>query len=146
MIAAREAIYAAIFAKASGVATFKLSGRRFKHWSTVAPTDQPALFQTQGQETPEQSRGLPAKWTVRVDLWVFVNTGGDESVAISPMLNPIVDAIEAAFVPPNVGVNGNAQTLGGLVSHCWIDGQVEYFEGVLGDQAIVIIPIGALAV
>lgn len=144
--ASREAIYAAAFALAQGVATFKVSSRRFRHWGTMAATDQPALFMTQGREVPQQSRGKPAVWTMHADLWVYANAGNDESVIVSSLLNPIIDAIEAAFVPASAGVSGNAQTLGGLVSHCWIDGEVEYFEGVLGDQAVVIVPIGALAI
>ena len=35
----------------------------------------------------------------------------------------------------------NVQTLGGLVSDCWISGKIETDEGALGGQAVAIIPI-----
>jgi hypothetical protein len=52
-------------------------------------------------------------------------------------LNQLVDAIELALSP---GPAFEEQTLGGLVSHCRIVGEIETDEGVLGDQAVAIIP------
>jgi len=139
----RETIYAALFAKVSGIAGVKSSSRRLKHYQDVSPADQPALFQRQVNEDFIRARGLPIKLNMKAELYLYVNTAGDSAVAPSTILNPLVDAIDAALAP-SPGPE-NTQTLGGLVSHCWIGGAIEIFEGVLGDQAVVIIPIEMLA-
>ncbi|HXP74621.1 MAG TPA: hypothetical protein VN823_10790 [Stellaceae bacterium] len=56
-------------------------------------------------------------------------------------MNPLLDAIETALAPDLVT---NVQSLGGLVAHCWIAGKVETDEGVLGGQAVAIVPIEIL--
>lgn len=137
----REPIYAAIFAKISSLTGIKTASRFLKHWSDVPVADQPAVFQSQTGEEPKQQRGLPAVWTLNVNIYVYVNTGGDTTRTPSTVLNGIIDQIEAAFPPePTEGV----QTLGDLVSHAWISGKIETDEGTLGDQAVAIIPISVL--
>jgi len=142
----RETIYAAIFTFWSnltigGAPAFKLATRKLKLWEEVEPEDQPALLQLQRHETVTKPRGLPAKWTLSLDLYLYVHTGAtsDPSVVPSQLYNPLMDAIEAAMVIDDVG--NNAVTLGGIVSHCFIDGAVEIFEGNLGDQLVAIVPI-----
>ena len=57
------------------------------------------------------------------------------------VLNPLLDAVEAALAPDPVG---HVQTLGGLVSHCWIAGRIQTDEGVPGGQAVAIVPVEIL--
>jgi hypothetical protein len=135
----REPIYAALFAKLSGIAGLVTKDRRLKHWNDVAPQLQPALFQAQRNETAVQQTGLPVKWTFKVDVYLYVRTDGGQSPG--PLINPLIDAIETALAPNAVE---SVQTLGGLVKHCWIDGAIETDEGTLGDQAVAIIPITIL--
>lgn len=137
----RETIYAALFAKVSAAAAFKTTSRRLKHWDNVAAGDHPALFQVQKGEMPEQRRGLPPKWHLDADLYVYARSGADPAIAPAIELNALIDAIETALAPSPVT---GFQTLDGLVSHCWISGRIETDEGVLGDQAIAIIPIEIL--
>jgi len=142
----RENIYSAIFAFWSnltigGSPAFKLATRKLQDWEKVEAEDQPALLQLQRRETVSKPRGLPAKWTLSLDLYLYVHTGAvnDPNVNPSQLFNPLMDAIEAAMAIDDVG--NNAVTLGGVVSHCYIDGAVEIFEGNLGDQLVAIIPI-----
>ena len=142
----RETIYASVFAfwsnlTVGGSPAFKLATRKLKMWEDVEPEDQPALLQLQRRETVERPRGMPAKWTLSLDLYFYVHTGAsnDTDIVPSQLFNPLMDAIEAAMVVDDVG--NNAVTLGGIVSHCFIDGAVEIFEGNLGDQLVAIIPI-----
>lgn len=137
----REPIYSALFAKVSIAPGMQTVSRRLRHWADVPPTDQPALFQIQKSETTTQLKGVPVKWTAKVDLYLYVNMS-DPNNTPSTLLNYYLDAIESALAPDISGF----QTLGGLVSHCWIGGSVETDEGVLGDQAVAIIPIEILAV
>lgn len=142
----RENIYAGIFAFFSaltvgGSPAFKKATRQLKVWENVEPEDQPALLMLQKSESCSKPRGLPAKWTLSIDLYLYVHTGSqyDPDIVPSQLLNPLMDAIEASLTLDDV--SNNACTLNGLVSHCFIDGVVEIFEGNLGDQAVCIIPI-----
>lgn len=141
----REPILAALFAKLQAVSTFAIASRRLQAWADVSPADQPALFLILRKEmVTTQPPGTDPVSLLYCDVYLYANTGGDKTIAPSTILNPLVDAIAAALVPDNVMTN--KQTLGGLVQHCWIEGEIATDEGVLGDQGVVIIPIVIKAV
>jgi hypothetical protein len=137
----REAAYAALFARIASTPGLVTASRRLRHWTDVAHTEQPALFQVQKRETVTERRGLPPVRRLSVELYLFASVNGDRGTAPSQVLNPMLDAIEAALLPDA----GHAvQTLGGLVEHAWIAGRIETDEGVLGDQAVAIVPVEIL--
>ena len=144
MNTARETIYAALFTQVSTAAGFTTKSRRLRHWDDVRAEEMPALFQTQITENAEQRRGVPGKWSLHAQLWVYVSTAAqqDPTVVPSQLLNPLLDAIEYALRPDDVA--NSVCTLGGLVSHCWISGQIETSEGLLGDIEVAVIPIEIL--
>jgi hypothetical protein len=137
----REQIISALFELALTATTFNTSGRRLQLWSKVASF--PALFvQSTGTHyPPREVRGLPPKRTITAELWVYTDVGKDPNANPEQGLNDIVDAIEAALSPTIVG---GVQTLCGLVSHAWIEGEVEQFPGVLDGIAKAIIPVKIL--
>lgn len=137
----REQIYQAAFDLAKNTSGAKSFSRRLKHWSDVPHADQPALFMVQRRETAKVTTKIPTIWTMGIDFVLYGHNSGQDSVAPMSTLNPIIDAIVAAFLPAG-GVE--EQTLGGLVERCRIDGEILTDEGVLGDQAIVVIPITIL--
>jgi hypothetical protein len=138
----REPIYEALFAVLSAIPNLVTTSRRLQHWSDVPAASQPALFQSQKKELQVPKKGFPAKVTLQCDIYLYVNTGNDLSVTPATTINPLMDAIEAALAPnPATGV----QTLGGTVSHCWIEGEIMSDEGVLGPQGVLIIPVFILA-
>ncbi|HEV2263737.1 MAG TPA: hypothetical protein VGR79_04310 [Stellaceae bacterium] len=134
----REPVYSALFALLSGAASFATASRRLRHWSDVGPAEQPALFVVQKSETAERKAGLPAKWRALVDIYVYAHAPDDET-APATVLNPLLDAIESALAP-----QGAVQTLGGLAAHAWIAGKIETDEGVLGGEAVAIVPVEIL--
>lgn len=148
----REPIYAALFAKINALVgspvssnqPFVSASRRLQSVTKVQPERQPAIFQVQSRETPTQiKKGFPTRWNLKPELWVFI-WQPDATSAVSPIINPIIDAIEKAFSPDNQMQQDC--TLGGLVSHCRIEGRdIEIYEGVTtgstGYQSVVIIPI-----
>ena len=139
---AREEIYAALFARVAGAADFVTIGRRLRHWSGVAPAEQPALFMRQKREIARvPTLGAPTLWTLFVELYLYAHSS-NRLVAPASVLNPLVDAVEATLAPPPVG----AQDLGlpSLVQHAYIAGRIETDEGVLRDQAVAIIPVEIL--
>lgn len=142
----REPIYAAVFASfaaltVGGAPAFKTATRKVKVWEDVPPEDQPALLFRQDKETANYRKGLPTIWTCPAVLMLYVHTGAlvDQDIVPSQLLNPLVDAIEAALVVDDFKTN--SATLGGLVSHCAIKGDIQYFEGSLGDDGVVVVPI-----
>jgi hypothetical protein len=135
----REPIAEAVFARLQTVANFVTSSRRLRSWTDVSPAEQPALFLAQATQRATQKPGLGPVWDWKFDAHIYVNTGQDTDVAPGTLMNPILDALEAAFAPDNVVTN--KLTLGGLVQHCWIEGEIATDEGVLGGQGVSIIPI-----
>jgi hypothetical protein len=143
---AREAIYAALWALAAEAENFATASRRLRHWSDVGPAEQPALFMSEKGSIAEQRppRGTPAAWKLFADLFVYAHSA-DPYLAPAALLNPLLDALEAALAPsPATGI----QDLGlpATVQHAYIAGRIETDEGLLGDQAIAIIPVEILAV
>lgn len=137
----REAIHAALFERLRAIPGFRTAARRLRHWDEVAPAEQPALFQVQRGETFVRRTGLPPRRQIMVDLYLYVHAGGDIRIPVSTLLNPLVDAVETALMPDP---GCDTQTLGGRVAHAWIAGRIESDEGILGDQAVAIIPIAIL--
>ena len=142
----REDIYAALFAYFSGLTNggnplFQTATRRLSVWEDVEKEEQPALLQLQRRESVIKTKGLPPKWTLTIELYMYVNTGAqnDPDIVPSQLLNPLMDAVEASLAIDDI--MEDRCTLGGLVYRCYIDGAVEIFEGSLGDQAVCIIPI-----
>jgi hypothetical protein len=141
MTPSRETIVSALFNLALTATTFNTNGRRLLLWSKVASF--PALFvQSTGTHyPPREARGLPPKRTIMAELWVYTDVGKDPNANPEQALNDIIDAIEVALAP---NVVSNVQTLGGIVSHAWIEGDIEQFPGVLDGIAKAIIPVKIL--
>lgn len=147
MSVGREAIWTAFFGlffpslTVPGGGPFKIVSRRLRHYDDVLPGSQPALYVLQNHETAEaRDRGLPTKWTLRGELFIYARnepSGLDQGGG--SVLNPLIDAVETALFP--VPAHGNVQSLGGLVSRAFIDGEVEVYEGNLDNQAVAIIPV-----
>ncbi len=143
----REPIEAALFAFSSAIAAsdgsqlFKMATRQVKSWDNVAPEDQPALLLLPRKELAQRKKGLPTKWTGEYDLLVYVHTGANNDPTVTPatLLNAVLDAVEASIKVDDPF--NDACTLGGLVSHCAIEGEVIKFLGSLGDEATAIVPI-----
>lgn len=137
----REQVYQALFDLASGAAKFLKTSRKLIPVDNVQASDMPTLCQAQMGETVVKKRGIPAKYTMHVDLWVYAM--GNDSTEPSSILNPLVSAIEDVLDP----LPGNEEQTLGLsnVSHCFINGKVEMFENVLNNTIVAIIPVEILA-
>lgn len=140
----RETIYSALFSLAASSANFVTASRRLRHWSDTAPVEQPALFMSEkGATARVKTLGAPTEWRLYADFWIYAYSG-DPYVAPSSLLNPLLDALEAALLPSaTTGVQNLG--LGTTVQHAYIAGKVETDEGTLGDQAVAIVPVEILA-
>ncbi len=136
----REKIYCALFNLVCSVSGFTTVSRRLKPWSEVEASQQPALFQAQVSENVVQVTNQPPKWKMEVNLYIYCYSS-DPKISPSIQINNLLDAIEDVLKPNGALEN---QTLGGLVTYCRISGKTQTDEGVLGQQAVVIIPIEIL--
>lgn len=145
----RETLYAAVFAKfatltSGGSPLFKTAERKLRHWNEVATEECPYLAMTQISEIFESRRGLPQRIQLVTRFHIYVKTQATQDSSIIPaqLLNPLVDAFCAALSIDDM--KNFVCTLGGLVSHCWIEGQTETSEGLLGDTEVCSIPVQIL--
>jgi hypothetical protein len=141
----REAIYRALFTLAAGAGEFATIERRWRHWSEVTPAEQPALFMRQKSELAAvKALGAPIVWTLAVELCLYAHSS-DPRQTPAALLNPLVDAVEAALLP---SAASGLQTLGlpQMVQHAYIAGKLATDEGALRDQAVAIIPVQILCV
>lgn len=136
----REPIYQALFDLVSAAPGLVTKSRKLLHWNDVPATQRPALFQTQKSEAAIQTTGVPTKWMLSVEIYIYVSTLG--AAHPGAVMNPILDAISAALDYKPVGA---PQTLGGLVHWARIEGTIATDEGTLGDDAVAIIPVHILA-
>ena len=137
-----EAIYAALFALAQSIDGLTTTSRKLESWSKVPAANQPALFQVEKNYQPTQRQGLPAVWLLHAEWYLYVSGEAQDqlpSVQLNRLLKQIVEAL-----PPTTDAT-QIQTLGGLVQRCWITGEIETDEGVLGSQRVAIVPIEILA-
>jgi hypothetical protein len=141
----RELIYSTLWAVASRSSRFASANRRLRHWADVAPAEQPALFMSEkGGEAVVKALGAPIVWTLFADFYIYVHSN-DPYAAPQTTLNPLLDALERVLRPdPATGIQNLA--LPNLVRHAYIAGKVETDEGVLGDQAIAIVPVEILCI
>ncbi|HEY3910379.1 MAG TPA: hypothetical protein VGM07_10850 [Stellaceae bacterium] len=141
----REAIYAALWTLGSQAGRFASVNRRLRHWADVAPAEQPALFMSEkGGHAAIKVLGAPIVWTLYADFYIYVHSS-DPYAAPATILNPLLDALERALAPsPATGIQNLGLPL--MVQHAYIAGKIDTDEGILGDQAIGIVPVEILCV
>lgn len=137
MKATREQVFAALFAQLQTVPGLVTVSRTLQNAQDMPPEQMPAAFQLQGKQAVTYKGAVPA-FAVMEAQWLFYASNTDPNVAPSTVLNGLLDAACAALAPPGPM---DKQSLGGLVEYTAIDGDIEVFEGVLGDTTIAVLPI-----
>lgn len=140
----RETIAAALFAVLNTVTmqgTFKTISRRPKLWDETI--EMPALYLGQPEEDKAYLEGTttPGKATLKFDLIIYTNSGLDPNAIPDTMMNNCIDAVEAALA---AATPGQPQTLGGLVHHAWIEGQIQRAPGYLDGRGAAFMTISVL--
>jgi hypothetical protein len=117
----RETIMQALFARLQAIPGIATTSRRMTLPAMVPPADQPCLMLWEQPETARGATGLPDKRVL--EAWaIIVFTNGDQAVPGSTIINPFLDAIEAALKVDDFG--RNVCSLGGLVHYCRIEGTI----------------------
>ena len=119
--------------------TFQSVSRKLLMWTNVPV--QPAAFVTKYLESSVgKSDTLPRIRSFNYRIFVFMQSGDDTSGNASS-IDDLLDSVELVFTPSPVT---GKLTLGGLVSHCRIDGQIVIDPGDLDGQALITIPVSVL--
>ena len=140
-----EQIYQALFELTAGLAwpgggALAYASRRVKTFEDLPA--QPALCQAETEETVTQVTSLQSIITLGASWLVYHQAGKDDDAIPAQTTNAILTAIKALFVDPTD--SDFAQTLGGAVHKCWIDGRIQKFQGDLDGQTLLVVPIKIL--
>ena len=140
----RESIYSALFNQLKSVDGIVSATRGTpRQGFDQDRANMPALFMIQRKEEPQRvGKGMPPKWKLTVDVLLFAATADSRTAVAMSKLNPILDAIDDALDPNAVGLFDN--TLGGLVSHCYLNGASQIVEGLDSNVSAVIMEIEML--
>lgn len=106
---------------------------------------QPALYQAEHDEEVAQLTNMRYKRVWKASWIIYQQIGKDKNAVPTIENNLILDAIEAAFVPPATDPGFPQRlTLGNLVNHCYLDGDIFKDPGDIDDQAMMVVPITIL--
>jgi hypothetical protein len=149
----REPIWAALFdllqSKLSD--SYVTMGRHHVQPPTLSPELQNALFLVGPARETRMPRpaGLPVKLLLNGFIIVYfqapaplLESIGTETELGATTINELLTEIDDALQPDNV-MTGKL-TLGGLVEHCWIEGDAEIDPGIYTQQGAAIVPLKIL--
>ena len=140
-----ETIYQALFDLTASLASspgaaLAFSSRRVKTFEDLPA--QPALCQAETDETMTQVTGQVAVTTLGASWLIYHQAGKDDDAVPAQTTNAILTAVRGLFIDPTDP--DFAQTLGGLVHKCWIEGRIQKFQGDLDGQTLIVVPIKIL--
>jgi hypothetical protein len=101
-----------------------------------------AIFQYERDDSYTNGKNHLPIVEMNVDLYIYTAPDMDSGITPISMLNPLIDAVDAALAPNPVT---RRQTLGGVVSRVWIDGKIMKDLGDLDRDGIAVIPVKILA-
>jgi len=128
---------------------FKTKVRGWKSWTQGnRDVEWPAIYMVEGKQeyTPDSGRlGHPPIRTFFVDFWIYVDTKNQNNPASFPggpaaATAPYLDAIDTVLAP-TLGLGLGVNNLGGLVSSCWIDGEVINIPGYNDGLGLLVVPV-----
>lgn len=107
---------------------------------------QPACFQAEHGDTVAQVTGMPYKTTLEAKWIIYQNITRDPKALGAVENNLIIQGVYASLAPQtdDPGFSDRRNTLGGLVHHCFISGNLFKDPGDLDGQGMMVIPIKVL--
>jgi hypothetical protein len=145
----RDPIYAALTAQLAVLTqapnpVAAVVSRGFVPWE--AADAQPAIYIVPVQEEAIPQRGLPNKYLIHLDLYLYVRWTDSVAQGVTALAQ-LQDQVDAIISPvgPNAGIdgdNGFVNTLGGLVVYCALKGAADISGGFLNkSQAAARMPV-----
>ena len=101
----------------------------------------PAVYLVPVTEEAKYTRGLPTKWVIKCDIWVYVKWVDSVVQGVVPLAQ-IMDGIDATLSPVGInagplGDNGYVNTLNGLAVYCALSGTTELSGGFLNQNVSI---------
>lgn len=140
----REAVYAALFARATNAYDWKNQpARRVKLWTGVPPDERPAFFQFEGgkEEWTWKNSGNP---NVLLEATWFIYTSCPDPEIGATILNQVLNSLTNCLLPDQADITTGKQTLGGLVQYVRISGSVTRVPGDIDGDGMAMVPIKML--
>lgn len=146
-MATREPIYSALWSLIADdprvKGRFVTASRFLIPFEEMPSAQMPALFLIErGEAWIRPGKGISPKRTLRAQIWVYSWESQPLNVPPSILLNDFMDVIDDVLTV--VDNPTNTQTLGGLVEHVYIEGEVAIAEGILQNVSILSVPITML--
>jgi len=112
----------------------------------IKDREYPAIYvYSDGEDIPRPIRGIPPLVTIDASIWIYADSGRDNDEAPEIQMNACILGVKKALEPQHA--MQECQTLGlPWVSHCWIEGHIEKFPGVIDGIAKAIIPVKILCI
>jgi hypothetical protein len=109
-------------------------------WTEVSESEKPQVLLFKGGpateefEQPQDRRISLTRYTISYNLWLYVTANAYNNSTIETFLNNFGDGLDNAMttlISPTAeyfpgALNGQRQTLGGLVNNAWLDGGSEW--------------------
>lgn len=145
----RDPIYAALLNQLLSLtkapySVLQVASRGFVPWDQASL--QPAAYVVPVTEEAQYKRGLPTKWLLKIDLYVYVKWVDSVAQGVTALAQ-VMDKIDYILSPtgPNGGAhsdNGFVNNLGGLVTYCALQGAGDVSGGFLNQsQTIARMPV-----
>jgi len=116
--------------------------RVWQPWDQVAEIAQPAIVIVEPREKETARRGQQPSLILQTLLVCYIQCDpNDLANPPNTRINNFLKAIRTALLPQGTDVAVNAQTLGGLVSDAFIDGEIVKDAGILDNQGSLMIPV-----
>lgn len=144
----REEVAVALFGllnTAPMQAIFNTISRRPQLFTQCA--NKPGLYMGSPKETYVYEHGtvIPGKISLDYVCYLYIDSGLDPDAVPDTLLNNLLDAVEAAIAPtPPLPAGNGRQSLGGIVDHAWIEGDVNRAPGWLDGEGMAIFTIRVL--
>lgn len=137
----REQVLSSLFSLLTASAAYATASRRLQLW-TDSGLKFPCLFMAERGDTyVRATESTPGTVTVLVEVYIYTQPALDSGVIPATLLNNLLDALDTALAPsPLTGL----QTLGNLVSHCWVEGKVMKDPGDLDGFGVAVVPVKIL--
>lgn len=105
----------------------------------------PALIMVdKTEEYAPEFTGQPSLITLHVMLGIYIWADGlPQDASGMTLINPRLDALDQLLAPKSM-LETQAQTLGGKVNHCWIEGRIYKVSGDLDGDGVAVVPIAIL--
>jgi len=137
--------FEALLASVTGIVPFgavKTVTRVWQSWEQVAQIAQPAIVIVEPREKETARRGQQPSLSLQTLLVCYIQCDPKDTVnPPNTRVNSFLKAIRTALLPQGSDIALNAQTLGGLVSNAFIDGEIVKDAGILDDQGSLMVPV-----